>query len=236
MEKNTILVIDDEEHILELLKYNLEINGFKAFTVTNIQDAYKVLQIQTIDAMLLDIMLPDIDGIVALRKFREEEQTKDIPIIMVTAKNEEIDKIIGLELGADDYISKPFSVRELIARIKAVLRRNNRSQAKENEEEIESKFILKDIEIDVESHTVKIKGNLIEFTLKEFEILKLLMRNAGRVLTREVLLDKIWGYDYYGETRTVDVHIRYLRAKLDTYGLGDCIETVRGVGYKFAKE
>ena len=175
------------------------------------------------------------DGMTALRRFREEEATKNIPIIMVTAKVEEIDKIIGLELGADDYISKPFSVRELIARVKAVMRRNDRSKTKEVDTN-EQKLTFKGLEMDVESHTLMINKKTVELTFKEFEILKFLMSNQGRVLTRETLLDKIWGYDYYGETRTVDVHIRYLRAKLDAYEMGDCIETVRGVGYKFIKE
>lgn len=235
MKKNTILAIDDEEHILELLRYNLETNGFNVFTATSIKEAYTVLDKEEIQTILLDIMLPDRDGMTALKHFREEEKTKNIPIIMVTAKNEEIDKIIGLELGADDYISKPFSVRELVARVKAVIRRNDRNQGTDEEKETQS-MKFKNLEMDVESHILTINGEKIELTFKEFEILRLLMSNQGKVLTRETLLDKIWGYDYYGETRTVDVHIRYLRSKLDGYSMGDCIETVRGVGYKFIKE
>lgn len=234
MEKKAILAIDDEEHILELLRYNLESNGFEVYTATTVKEGKNILDEKKMDLILLDIMLPDMDGITALRQFKMDEKTKWIPIIMVTAKSEEIDKIIGLELGADDYIAKPFSVRELVARAKVVMRRNQVPQVQDNAEH--NKLNHKALELDIESHTVSYDGQVIELTLKEFEILKLLMKNKGKVLTREVLLDKIWGYDYYGETRTVDVHIRYLRSKLDEYRLGDCIETVRGVGYKFIRE
>lgn len=234
MEKKAILAIDDEEHILELLRYNLESNGFEVYTATTVKEGKDIVNQKKIDLILLDIMLPDMDGITALRQFKMDEKTKWIPIIMVTAKSEEIDKIIGLELGADDYIAKPFSVRELVARAKVVMRRNQVPPIQNSESN--NKLNHKALELDIESHTVSYDGQVIELTLKEFEILKLLMKNKGKVLTREVLLDKIWGYDYYGETRTVDVHIRYLRSKLDEYKLGDCIETVRGVGYKFIRE
>lgn len=234
MEKKTVLAIDDEEHILELLTYNLEANGFIVHTATSIREGKEILNNQQVDAILLDVMLPDMDGVTALRQFKMEERTKWIPVIMVTAKSEEIDKIIGLELGADDYISKPFGVRELVARVKAVIRRNNAVPTQPIVSD--DKLRYQGLELDIESHTVSFNNTPIELTLKEFEILRLLMENKGKVLTREVLLDKIWGYDYYGETRTVDVHIRYLRSKLDGCQLGDCIETVRGVGYKFTKE
>lgn len=234
MEKKAILAIDDEEHILELLRYNLESNGFEVYTSTTIKEGRAIIDEKQIDLVLLDIMLPDMDGITALRQFKMDEKTKWIPIIMVTAKSEEIDKIIGLELGADDYIAKPFSVRELVARVKVVMRRNQVTAVQTSQESNMLKY--KALELDIESHTVSYEGQVMELTLKEFEILKLLMKNKGKVLTREILLDKIWGYDYYGETRTVDVHIRYLRSKLDEYRLGNCIETVRGVGYKFIRE
>ncbi|MEG0012840.1 MAG: response regulator transcription factor [Cellulosilyticaceae bacterium] len=235
MEKKTVLAIDDEEHILELLTYNLEASGFVVYTATTVKQGKEILEKQNIDTILLDIMLSDMDGVTALRQFKTDEKTKWIPVIMVTAKSEEIDKIIGLELGADDYISKPFSVRELVARVKVVMRRNTIAEANVSTKDT-NKLRYKELEVDIESHTVSYDQHVIELTLKEFEILRLLMENRGKVLTREVLLDKIWGYDYYGETRTVDVHIRYLRSKLDGYGLEDCIETVRGVGYKFIKE
>ncbi|MDF2613216.1 MAG: response regulator transcription factor [Clostridia bacterium] len=235
MEKKHIVVIDDEEHILELLKYNLEINGFKVSTFISVEEAMGTTQQENVDTILLDVMLPGIDGISALEKFRKSPKTKDIPILLVTAKAEEIDKILGLELGADDYITKPFSVREVVARVKASVRRNERNVVK-GEESKKDKLFIKGLELDIESHLVVYDGKQIELTFKEFEILRLLMSNSGRVLTREVILDKVWGYDYYGETRTVDVHIRYLRSKLDEHHIGEYIETVRGVGYKFIKE
>lgn len=234
MEKHNVLVVDDEEHILELLQYNLEMNGFEVYGAGTVTEAMKILKEKEVHAILLDVMLPDMDGLTALRKLREMEMTRDIPVLMVTAKSEEIDKIIGLELGADDYICKPFSVREVVARVNAVVRRHKRSQAKvASSDHI---LRLKDLELDIESHSVKGKGQTLEMTLKEFELLKLLIQNKGKVLTRQVLLDHVWGYDYYGETRTVDVHIRYLRAKLAPIDMDECIETVRGVGYKVSKE
>lgn len=235
MEKKHIVVIDDEEHILELVKYNLEGNGFKVSLFMSAEEAIQILKEEIVDAILLDVMLPGIDGISALEQFRKLSTTKDIPILLVTAKSEEIDKVLGLELGADDYITKPFSVRELVARVKAVVRRNERSQDRKLDTS-GHRINIRDLELDIESHLLTYKDEAIELTFKEFEILKLLMMNKGRVLTREMILDKVWGYDYYGETRTVDVHIRYLRVKLDAFHIGDYIETVRGVGYKFIKE
>ncbi|WP_070001054.1 response regulator transcription factor [Cellulosilyticum sp. I15G10I2] len=235
MEKKHIVVIDDEEHILELIKYNLEGSGFKVSAFTSVEEAMSTIDEGKIDTILLDVMLPGIDGISALEKFRRTPHIKDTPILLITAKSEEIDKVLGLELGADDYITKPFSVREVVARVKASVRRNERNHQKEAEVS-NHKILIKGLELDIESHLITYHNEQIELTFKEFEILKLLMLNKGRVLTREVILDKVWGYDYYGETRTVDVHIRYLRSKLDAHQIGDYIETVRGVGYKFIKE
>ena len=234
MEKKRVVIIDDEEHILELMKYNLEANGFITEVFTSVEEAKAYLEAEGADVILLDIMLPGMDGISALQQFRANEVTQNIPILLVSAKSEEIDKILGLELGADDYITKPFSVRELVARVKATVRRNERTAAVPKI--AEHKLAYKGLELDVESHVLTYEGESIELTFKEFEILKLLMSNKGKVLTREMILDQIWGYDYYGETRTVDVHIRYLRSKLEEHGLGGYIETVRGVGYKFTKE
>lgn len=234
MNKQSILVVDDEEHIIELLQYNLEMNGFNVYGAGTVTEAMKILEEKLVDTILLDVMLPDLDGFSALRKLREMEHTRDIPVLMITAKAEEIDKIIGLELGADDYICKPFSVREVVARVHAVIRRQKRVQIKE--EAPQNVLKMKGLELDIESHSVRYEDQEIEMTLKEFELLKILIQNKGKVMTRQVLLDQIWGYDYYGETRTVDVHIRYLRAKLAQIGMEDCIETVRGVGYKVAKE
>ncbi len=236
MNKKQIIVIDDEEHILELIKYNLEANGFNVITYISVEEMQKNIGENVVDLILLDIMLPGMDGITALNIFRKHEKLKSVPILLVSAKAEEIDKILGLELGADDYITKPFSVRELVARVKAIFRRFEREDTP-SKKLVENHFLqYKELKLDIESHLLTFKDEKIDLTYKEFEILKLLMSNKGKVLSREVILDKVWGYDYYGETRTVDVHIRYLRAKLENYGIGECIETVRGVGYKFVKE
>ena len=229
-------MVDDEEHILELIKYNLEANGFSVITYTSVEELQKNIGENSVDLILLDIMLPGMDGITALNVFRKHEKLKSVPILLVSAKAEEIDRILGLELGADDYITKPFSVRELVARVKAIFRRLEREDTPGKKMEEIHYLQHKELKLDIESHLLTFKDENIELTYKEFEILKLLMSNQGKVLTREVILDKVWGYDYYGETRTVDVHIRYLRAKFENYGIGEYIETVRGVGYKFVKE
>ncbi|CDA10341.1 winged helix-turn-helix domain-containing protein [Intestinibacter bartlettii] len=221
-----ILIIDDEIHIVELLKFNLENNGYKVDYSYDGFDGYlKTKEFQP-DLILLDWMLPNISGIDLLKKIRSDETLEQIPVIMLTAKNMEEDKLEGLEDGADDYITKPFSVREVLARITSVLRRYKYT----SNEKIE---VLKadDIQVNVNKHIVTKNGQEIELTLKEFQILKLLIENKGNVLTRTFLLDKIWGYDYYGETRTLDVHIRHLRKKIGDND-SKLIETVRGVGYK----
>ena len=219
-----ILIIDDEIHIVELLKFNLENNGYKVDYSYDGFDGYlKTKEFQP-DLILLDWMLPNISGIDLLKKIRSDETLEQIPVIMLTAKNMEEDKLEGLEDGADDYITKPFSVKEVLARITSVLRRYKYT----SNEKIE---VLKadDIQVNVNKHIVTKNGQEIELTLKEFQILKLLIEN--KVLTRTFLLDKIWGYDYYGETRTLDVHIRHLRKKIGDND-SKLIETVRGVGYK----
>ena len=221
-----ILIIDDEIHIVELLKFNLENNGYKVDYSYDGFDGYlKTKEFQP-DLILLDWMLPNISGIDLLKKIRSDETLEQIPVIMLTAKNMEEDKLEGLEDGADDYITKPFSVKEVLARITSVLRRYKYT----SNEKIE---VLKadDIQVNVNKHIVTKNGQEIELTLKEFQILKLLIENKGNVLTRTFLLDKIWGYDYYGETRTLDVHIRHLRKKVGDND-SKLIETVRGVGYK----
>lgn len=224
MEKNKILIVDDEQHILELLEYNLVENGYEVTTVDNGTEALELAKKGTYDLILLDVMLPGINGVEICKKLRHELKI-ETPIVMLTAKSEEIDKILGLELGADDYVTKPFSVRELLARIKAVTRRY------EKKEQESSKIQVHDIVIDVERHEVRCKDRLIDLTYKEFELLRTFAQNREKVLTRDYLLDTIWGYDYVGETRTVDVHVRYLRKKI-----GDdeskYIETIRGIGYK----
>lgn len=230
MANEKILVVDDEEHILELIRFNLEGSGFQAITATNGEDALRLCNDEQPDLILLDIMLPGIDGLEVCRKLKSEKETRLIPIIMITAKGEEIDKIVGLELGADDYITKPFSVRELLARVKALLRRTRIFMSEAVEDNI---IKVGDLVINSSTYEVYKGQEKIELTLKEFGLLKLLAQNREKVLTRDFLLDKVWGYEYYGESRTVDVHIRYLRQKLEKVGLEKCIETVRGVGYRF---
>ncbi|QXM05830.1 response regulator transcription factor [Crassaminicella indica] len=228
MKKKKVLVVDDEQHIIELIQFNLESNGYDVITSENGEDAIVIAQEEMPDVIILDLMLPGIDGFEACKKIRNNEKTRKIPIIMLTAKGEETDKVLGLELGADDYLTKPFSVRELIARIKAILRR-----FEEIPKEVVKNIKVNDIVIDVEKHEVTKNGEHIELTLKEFELLKILAKNRGKVLSRNFLLDEIWGYDYFGETRTVDVHIRHLRKKIednDKYPI--YIETIRGIGYK----
>lgn len=229
MSKELIFAVEDEVHIQQLVKYNLEANGYKVGTFESgeglLEEVVKTLP----DLFILDIMLPGMDGLEVCRQLRSNTRTKNIPIIMLTAKSEEFDKVLGLELGADDYLTKPFSVRELVARVKAIFRRiNNLAPAK-----VES-IKHGDITIDLDRHEVFKNGMLLEMPLKEFDLLKMLILNKGKVLSRELLLDKIWGYDYYGETRTVDVHIRYLRQKIEDDDRNPVyIETVRGIGYRF---
>lgn len=228
MPKQLIFAVDDEIHIQQLLKYNLEAEGFKAITFDSAEALLEEVRSTLPDLFILDLMLPGIDGLNLLRQIRENPRTKTIPVIMLTAKSEEFDKVLGLELGADDYLTKPFSVRELIARVKAVLRRLSTPVASENET-----LTHGDIVMDLDRHEVYKKGKLIEMPFKEFELLKTLLLNKGKVLSREMLLDKVWGYDYYGETRTVDVHIRYIRQKIeDDDSNPTYIETVRGLGYR----
>ncbi|WP_455544489.1 winged helix-turn-helix domain-containing protein [Intestinibacter sp.] len=221
-----ILIIDDEIHIVELLRFNLENNGYKVDYSYDGFDGYLKTKEFKPDLILLDWMLPNISGIDLLKKIRSDAVLEQIPVIMLTAKNLEEDKLEGLQDGADDYITKPFSVKEVLARITSVLRRY-----KYNTNEKEEILKAEDIQVNVNKHIVTKNGHEIELTLKEFQILKLLIENRGNVLTRTFLLDKIWGYDYYGETRTLDVHIRHLRKKIGDEA-GKYIETVRGVGYK----
>jgi len=230
MAKELIFAAEDETHIGQLIKYNLESAGFRAKVFENGESLLDECQSTLPDMFILDIMLPGIDGLEICRRLKQNARTKNIPIIMLTAKGEEFDRVLGLELGADDYIVKPFSVRELAARVRAVLRRTKSPEENAAAETIKCGELV----VDCLRREVYKNGNLIETTLKEFELLKLLMQNKGRVLTREQLLEKIWGFDYYGETRTIDVHIRYLRQKIgDEGGSPPYIETVRGIGYKF---
>ncbi len=228
MSQPHILIIEDEEHIVELIKFNLESNGYKVSYAFNGRDGLKRVEMEKPDLVLLDLMLPEIDGIDVCNKIKNNRDLKQIPIIMLTAKSSETDKIIGLEIGADDYMTKPFSIRELLTRIKVILRRYQNTQPFKETGKIE----LEDIIIDIDKHEVRRGDDQFQLTLKEFELLKILAENRGKVLSRNFLLDEIWGYDYFGETRTVDVHIRHLRSKIEGDGETKYIETVRGVGYK----
>ena len=225
MPSDTILAVDDEVHILELISFNLKAAGYHVVTALTGEEALKRCEVERPSLVLLDIMLPGIDGLEVCRRLKGDRMNSNIPIIMLTARGDEVDKILGLELGADDYITKPFSVRELGARVKSLLRR----VAPQQESEPQT-LRAGDIMIDITNYEAFKGGEKLSLTLKEFELLKVLVLSRGKVLTRDFLLDRIWGYEYYGETRTVDVHIRHLRQKL---GEEPYIETVRGVGYRF---
>lgn len=228
MANEKILVVDDEEHILELISFNLTNNGYKVIKASNGIDAVKLAIEEKPKLILLDLMIPGKDGYDVCREVRSNSEIRNTPIIMLTAKSEELDKILGLELGADDYITKPFSVRELLARVKAVLRRFS---VVEPESSI---LVFGNLKADFEKREIHVKDKKLDLTLKEFELLEILIRNKGKILTRDTLLDKIWGYEYIGETRTVDVHIRYLRKKVEEDDKNPrLIETIRGVGYRF---
>jgi len=226
MSKELIMVIDDEEHILELLRYNLEKEGYRVIACETGEEGLKLLEKEKPDLLILDLMLPGTDGLDICKDIRRRDLTVDLPIIMLTAKGEEIDKVVGLETGADDYLTKPFSNRELIARIRALLRRTVRNS--EQPEVIN----IGELSIDVGAYKVYKNNTEIELTNKEYELLKMLALNQGKTLTRDYLLDEVWGYDYYGETRTVDVHIRHLRKKVeDNDSHLKYIKTLRGIGY-----
>lgn len=225
--KKRILIVDDEEHIQELISYHLDSKGYGYLAVGDGSSALEALQEQHFDLVLLDVMLPGMDGTEVIKKIRTIDNLKSIPVIMLTALGEESDKVIGLELGADDYITKPFSTRELLARIKALLRRSEQTK----EEEKEDVFTLGPLKLYVDRHEIQREGEKIDLTYKEFSLLLMLIKNRGKVLSRDMLLNTIWGYEYYGDTRTVDVHIRHLRQKLESDSF-TFIETIRGVGYK----
>jgi len=230
MTKNRLLIIEDEVHILELLRYNLESSGYDVVQAESGEEALEKLKKIKVDGVILDLMLPGIDGIEVLRQIRKSDHMH-LPVIMLTAKNEEIDAVIGLEMGADDYIGKPFRTRELISRVKSVLRRAQlREESQKNHEEIAEKGLY----VNTESHQIFNDGVELFLTLKEYELLEKLLKSPGRVFTRDELLESIWGYDYAGETRTVDVHIRQLRKKVEQDDKNpEKILTVRGIGYKY---
>ena len=218
-----IFCVEDDDSIRDLMIYTLISAGFEAMGFPEGESFFAELKNRKPDLIMLDVMLPGEDGISILKKIRADESSAEIPVIMATAKGTEFDKVIGLDLGADDYLTKPFGMMEMISRIKAVLRR---SKPKEEKQVLNAG----ELELNLNEHTVSVKGERVKLTLKEFEMLKMFMEHLGRVYTREQLLSKIWGTDYVGETRTVDVHIGTLRTKLGK--CGDYIHTIRGVGYR----
>ena len=226
---SNVLVIEDEPDIRKTIDYNLSKESFKVIQAASIEEGEKALASNKIDVIILDLMLPDGSGLTLCRDIKSEPKTKNIPVIILTAKTEEVDRVVGFELGADDYVTKPFSVRELILRIKAILKRGN---VQKNETvEIERQF--GDLLIDVDSHEVFVNKEQIILTALEFRLLKQLIDRRGRVQSRDQLLSDVWGYSAEVTTRTVDTHIKRLREKLGT--MGKYVQTIRGVGYKFSR-
>ena len=220
-----ILIVEDEESYSEPLAYMLKKEGYEAVVAATGPEGIDAFERGGADLVLLDVMLPGMSGVDVCRELRSRS---GVPIIMLTAKDSEIDKVVGLEMGADDYVTKPYSGRELLARIKAVLRRRGEAEVGESDE-----LVVGRVAMDVERHVVTVGGKGVAMPLKEFELLEMLMRNEGRVLTRMQLIDRVWGSDYVGDTKTLDVHIKRLRAKIEPDpGLPQHILTVRGLGYK----
>ena len=217
-----IYVVEDDVNIQEIEMFALKNSGYRVEGFGNAKDFFAKLSEKTPDLILLDVMLPDLDGLSILKKVRTVQDTKKTPVIFVSAKTSEIDKVKGLDMGADDYLAKPFGVMELISRVKALLRRSNAASE-------EKTLALGEIQIDNEKHCVYVGNRLCELTYKEFELLKMMMQNVGIVLTRDRIMDRVWGTDYEGESRTLDMHIKTLRKKLGEEGIR--IKTVRNVGY-----
>jgi phosphate regulon transcriptional regulator PhoB len=227
MGKEKILLVEDEKNIAKLIKYNLDKSGFKSECVYTGEAALEYLDKNSVDLIILDIMLPGMDGLEVCKKIKQEKELAAIPIIMLTAKGEEIDRIVGLELGADDYIVKPFSPRELILRIKAILRRSASEDEQQNVK-------IGEVTVDIPRHKVTVSGKEVEMTPMEFKLLLTLMRRKGRVQSRDRLLNDVWDISADVNTRTVDTHIKRLREKIGRAGIK--IKTVRGLGYKFDEE
>ena len=225
-----VLIVEDEPDIRKTIDYNLSKESFKVVQAESIAEGEKALSANKIDVIILDLMLPDGSGLTLCRDIKSNATTKHIPVIILTAKTEEVDRIVGFELGADDYVTKPFSVRELILRVKAILKRGIDSPQQENDI---SDMEVGDLRLNLDAHQVFVRDEEIALTALEFRLLKHLLDRRGRVQTRDQLLEEVWGYSSDVTTRTVDTHIKRLREKL--LGAGDCIQTIRGVGYRFAR-
>ncbi len=226
MTQNKVLIVDDDSHITELIKLYIEKEGFEGIVAHNGRLALDAFKSYSPAIVILDVMMPEMDGWQVCREIRK---FSNVPIIMLTAKSDTFDKVLGLELGADDYMVKPFEAKELVARVKAVLRRSETTTDKNTDK----KIAYQNIEINLSNYELKIKGNLIDIPPKEMELLYYLASNPNRVFTREQLLEEVWGFDYYGDSRTVDVHIKRLREKLENVEGNWSLKTVWGVGYKF---
>lgn len=225
MSANKILIVDDDSNIVELIRLYLEKDGFDTVTASNGKQALEKFSSDAPDLIVLDVMMPEMDGWQVCREIRK---TSDVPIIMLTAKGETFDKVLGLELGADDYMVKPFETKELVARIKAVLRRFESKEPEPSKE-----IVYPHLSVNISNYELKIDGELVEIPPKELELLYFLASNPNRVYTREQLLEEVWGFDYFGDSRTVDVHIKRLREKLEHIDANWQLKTVWGVGYKF---
>lgn len=231
MSAQTVLIVEDEENILEAIRYNLEHEGYRVLAAQDGEDGLNLTRQDSPDLVLLDIMLPRLDGFELCRILRRES---DVPILMLTAKGEEIDRVVGLELGADDYVTKPFSMRELVVRVRNLLRRSRTAADREAQPTPNSVLSANGLEVDIDGHTARLNGRPLQMKPREFSLLALLMQNTGRVFTREQILERLWGYDYIGDARTVDVHIRWLREKIEAEpSKPQRIVTIRGVGYRF---
>ncbi len=231
MSAQTVLIVEDEENILEAIRYNLEHEGYRVLAAQDGEEGLNLTRQGSPDLVLLDIMLPRLDGFELCRILRRES---DVPILMLTAKGEEIDRVVGLELGADDYVTKPFSMRELVVRVRNLLRRSGAASGRETQPTANSVLSANGLEVDVDGHTARLDGRPLQMKPREFSLLALLMENTGRVFTRRQILERLWGYDYIGDTRTVDVHVRWLREKIEPEpSKPRRIVTIRGVGYRF---
>lgn len=225
MARERVLIVEDDKNISKLVKYNMEKAGYECVAVSSGEKALEALDKQSVDIVILDIMLPGMDGFGVCRSIKERDKLKGIPVIMLTARGEEVDRVVGLELGADDYIVKPFSPRELVLRVKAILKRGK------TEESGKSILTEEEITVDIPRHKVTVKGKIVELTQMEFNLLVTLMKRRGRVQGRDTLLADVWNMDTEIDTRTIDTHVKRLREKLGRAGRS--IETVRGLGYRF---